>query len=398
MKGVLLFDLYWGGHHGLYLDALRRYWAAHALPGPLHVAVGHAFARYHEAATQAARDTPGVQVHLLDDVPENLGLARSDAFHGHALREMVARTGAAHAAALYWDHLQLSTALRRVGRARLSGIYFRPSFHYGSLGGPAPTPAEKRLALRKKLVLRAALANPRLDTLFCLDPFVVPIVNRMAGRDVAVFLPDPVPVPPAGTGATIFDGAETGRRRVLLFGMLDSRKGVPQVCEALAALAPDMQQKLAVAFAGPADAPDAPLIRQAIGALRDRSPVQVLWDDRFVPDAEIQQLIEGADLVLLTYQQHIGSSNVLVRAAGAGVPVLASHHGLVGAQVRGRGLGLAIDATRPDAIAEGLARWLDNPAAIPFDGAAARRFFDENTAEAYARCFWNRLYSPLSLL
>ncbi len=61
--------------------------------------------------------------------------------------------------------------------------------------------------------------------------------------------------------------------------------------------------------------------------------------DRYVSQQEEEQLFCGVDAVALAYEGHYGSSGVLVRAAAAGCPVLATDEGLVGWRVRMDGLG-----------------------------------------------------------
>lgn len=397
MPRVLLFDLYGGGHHGFYLDVLCRYWATKKLPGDLHVAISPDFATRHADTIAAVRDMPRATVHVLGDVPERASLLARDRLHGKLLAQVAVSTGATHAAALYWDHVQLSTAmaLRFDRPIKLSGIYFRPSFHYGTLDGPEPAWRDRVLAARKRLVLRAALRNPHLDTVFSLDPYSVPFVNKMAGGEVAVFLPDPVRVDSIGA-TTILDKAAPGRKKLLIFGVLDHRKGIVPVCKALALLTAAQQARLSLALAGPIPEGDAADVREALHTLQRDTNVEMLLDERFVPDNEIQQLVGQSDLVLLTYQHHIGSSNVLVRAAAACVPVLATNYGLVGAQVRRLGLGLTIDTADPNRIADAITAWLRDPATLPFDARAARAFAHANTAEATARTFWSRFYSSIS--
>jgi glycosyltransferase involved in cell wall biosynthesis len=388
---LLVFEPNVGGHRGLYLDALLHYRADERIAVPLDLVLARSFEARHPDTWAHAQRAEGVTVHTVGDAPPALSLAALDRRGGDLLGEAIARLRPRHTLAMYFDHLQLSLGSRlRFGfPTRISGVYFRPSFHYGSLGGPAPTLRERATALRKRLVLRWARRNPHLDTIFCLDPFAVPHIARMAGSGRGVFLPDPVPVARAAHAPSPLDDAPADRRTLLLFGVLDERKGVTQVCEALRLLPAADQQRLTLALTGPLD----DSLRPTVDRLQSETSVHVLVDDRFVPDAEIQQMIERSDLVLLTYQGHIGSSNVLVRAAAAGVPVLSTDYGLVGAQVRRRSLGASIDAGSPAAIAKALERWLARPDSIPFDADSARTFHAENTARAYADTILSHLLS-----
>jgi hypothetical protein len=68
----------------------------------------------------------------------------------------------------------------------------------------------------------------------------------------------------------------------------------------------------------------------------------------------------------------------------------------VGVQVRRHRLGLTIDATSADEIRSALLRWLERPATMPFDPAAARKFAAANTADAFAETIFSRLLSGQS--
>ena len=153
------------------------------------------------------------------------------------------------------------------------------------------------------------------------------------------------------------------------------------------------QRRLALVLAGRIADADR---ERVLGELRDlegRAPLQVVLDERFVPYEEIQPMVRRADLVLLTYQHHVGSSNVLVRAAMARRPVLAADYGLVGALVRARRLGQTVDAGSPEAIALALAAFLADPSAFPFSPEEARRYAEANTADAFARTILDRVIS-----
>ncbi|MDX1547794.1 MAG: glycosyltransferase [Rhodothermales bacterium] len=391
---IVLFDLYAGGHHGQYLRQLIEHWGAQQRPGRLEVVVPPSFAGPHPDVPEAAARFAGAGVSY-SPLPEPvalpydgpLGLVRTDRAHGRLLRETVRRLEPDHVVLMYADHvlLSLGLGLRLPGVATLSGIYFRPSFHYRAFDGDDAGPKERLKRIEKRTRLRLALRNPHLTHLFCLDPYVVPYAERMAGGVAAVPLPDGITLHPPGRTPEATRtrwGVEPGRRVALLFGVVDERKGVYPVIEALGRLPETAQRQVALVLAGPVPEAERARQRAAIERLRATSAVQVVQDTRFIPDEEIQDLMRAADLALVTYQRHVGSSNVLVRAADAAVPVLGSSYGLVGEHLRRRRLGLPADATDPRALADGFGRWLAGT--LPFDADAARRFAAEHTADAYA--------------
>jgi len=297
---------------------------------------------------------------------------------------------------MYFDHLQLSLAfdLRVSLPIQFGGLYFRPSFHYPDLMQKPPGWRERLPHIRKKAQLRLALSNPKFETLFCLDPYVAPCIDSLFPRTKTVWLPDGVepsgnarPAPSKRAGWRI----EYGRQVALLFGSLAARKGVFKLLEALPLLDRYVQKKVAVVFAGFITEPERDRFQRAAEEARQRTEVQLIVDDRFVDDGEVPLLMQSADVLLVTYQHHIGSSNVLVRGAEAGIPVLGSDYGLVGAHIKRRKLGLAVDATQPAAIAEGLKTFLLHPEDIPFDPDEALRFSRENSAECFAETIFAHL-------
>ena len=62
--------------------------------------------------------------------------------------------------------------------------------------------------------------------------------------------------------------------------------------------------------------------------------------NRYVSSDEEKQLFAASDVVLLPYRRHFPISAVLVRAIGAGLPVIASDEQLLGRLVREHHLGI----------------------------------------------------------
>lgn len=404
---ILLFDLYRGGHHGQYVGQLVRYWQRQGGPGRLSVAVQRSFLEAHpDVAALLAEAAPAVATVVLEagvelQEPAPLQLLRNDRAHGRLLRSVVERLRPDHAVLLYADHAQLSLAanLRLKAPTRLSGLYFRPSLHYATLVPGYHRSLRERLQhLRKRLVLRAALRNPHLHAWYSLDPYAVPAIERLAPPSVRVVaLPDGIEAPPAPEGLAAPTWLPPSpRTTALLFGALDHRKGIFHVLQAAAGLPPALQARLRVVFAGRLHPPEATRFHAALDDLRRETAVEVLLVDRFLDEAEIQPALHHADLVLLPYQQHVGSSGVLVRAAAAGRPVLGDAFGLVGEHLRRHRLGLPVDATDPAALRQGLHAFLAHPDAFPFDAEAARCFAEAHTADRFGAAFFGALTSAAS--
>ncbi len=397
MSHLLLFDPYVGGHHAEHVRHILRGWQArYGEDGGHRVTVAVAsklLADHPELSDEFGPTVRFIEIAEVGDLGGSLLAA--GLWHRRVLARIVAHLRPTHVLLLYLDHAQLALALglRFPFSVSLSGILFRPSFHYGRFETTAPPLRERITRLRKRLVLQAALRNPHLTTLFTLDPSAVPAIASFSADVEAVALPDPVDPAPRRSEAALHAvrtvyGVEEGRVVALLFGLLAERKGVFAVLDALRLLPPAAAQRLTVLFAGAVR----PEIRERLRTAADEIslPLQFLLHDTFVPDDEIQDLVRASDLVLVPYQRHVGSSGVLIRAAAAGRPALGQDYGVVGQQIAEHQLGRAVDSTRPDVLAAALEAFLDDPDA-GFDAEAARAFAERNTVAAYQRVLFDHL-------
>ncbi len=82
---------------------------------------------------------------------------------------------------------------------------------------------------------------------------------------------------------------------------------------------------------------------------------------------------------------------MLVRAAAAGKPVLASNYGLMGELVHQRSLGITVDSTQASQIAKGISLFLEGEPTEMFDRQSAAQFAGENEALCFARVVWEKL-------
>jgi glycosyltransferase involved in cell wall biosynthesis len=394
---IVLFNLYSGGHHPQHLECLAAYWEALTPDAELHVVVSdrHVLAHPDTAARIAA--TPNTELHVAR-LPDGFEESRSSTFardrlHGRLAAHYIRLLHPDHFVLMLFDHAQLSLAvdLRFPWPVAISGIYFRPSFHYGSLGGPPQTSGDRVKGVVKQLVLRAALRNPHLRTLFSLDPFAVPYIERWSTHTEAVVLPEPLEHRQPAAGSSLLDDLEPDRRRLVVFGSLDERKGIGVVLDALQALPRQAQRALTLVLGGPVIGSGRVELLARLREFAAHSDVELRLEDRFIPESDVQRLLAGCDLSLLTYQRPVGSSGVLIRAAAAGIPVLATDYGVVGEQVRRHRLGIAVDTTDANSIRVVIEAWVERPETIPFDREAAAEFARQNTAELFAETIFSRL-------
>ena len=381
-----------GGHRGEYLRWLAESWVSRGRPGSLVLAAPPALFEAEPALADLGR---GGAVELSPLLPSELW-SRGGAVHnalGADRWAPVRRLVAAHAPdrtlSMSFEHFVAALATRRPLGVPFSGLAFRP-----------PTGDERGARDRlRAVVFRRALRHPRLETLFSLDPLAAPHLQRAVPALPVHVVPDPTPPEPVVYGRSEVRaeiGVEDGRRLAVLLGGLDPRKGAFTTLQALLDLPRDTARSLCVVLWGRVE----PGVAEAFAALRTqveeriagRGGVQLVVRDDFVPTDRLQSVVAAADVVLLPYDRHVGSSGFLMRAAGAGTPVLSQAFGLMGHLVRTHGLGRTAETSSPEALAQALADATRDPLA-GFDEAAARTFADAHTPDAFSQA----LLDPLGL-
>lgn len=341
----------------------------------------------------------GVLVRALTPFEHRACTHRRPAVSGFArwwvMRRHLHRLGAARGHFLELDHLSLPLALGLgFGGRKVEGVLFRPSVHYADLGPYAPDAKERLRDRLKDLLYRWMLRNPAVDRVLSLDSYFPRHAERRYRHGAKVeVLRDPAhPLVHPGPGdAALTRSVPPSRVLLSLFGYLTARKGVLQTLDALALLSPLRRARLALVLAGRIDPAIAPDIDRRVAALRRDAPE--LWlrvEDRRLGDGELSALVLGSDAVLAPYQRFVGSSGVLLWAAAAGKPVLTQEAGLIGRLVSDHGLGLAVDTSDPQAIAEAIDHLVIAGASSFVDPIGARLFVDQCTPGAFAARVLNR--------
>ena len=303
----------------------------------------------------------------------------------HSLKGVVSQVPAGRTLLVYLDAALPALALPGQTPPGLAGLLFRPPFRIAD-----PFSGRVRLAARRAL-LRHATRGP-LQTLLTLDPAVVPLVDRR-GTDVHA-LPDPAEVStPSRAKHEVRSsyGIAEGRALAVLFGSLEERKGTHALIAALHRMTPAAAQRLAVMVAGrrPAGA-DGDRLASALKSAEVQTSVQVIFHPGFLPDPDLADLTAAADLILAPYVGHIGSSGVVVRAAAAGVPVVAQAAGQIGREVRAHALGRTVESSDAGALARVLEEALDGHDG--FDAQSAAAFAQAHTVSRFVDTLYDALF------
>jgi glycosyltransferase involved in cell wall biosynthesis len=380
---LMVFEPYKGGHRSEYVCHLLRAWQEKGYRGRLVVAVPEGLLDEQGDIANGLIEKGHVDLVTFEDLSSGGGgLAVLGKRNKRAFRFLVEEHRPKNVLATYFDHLQfgVSTGLRFDYDLCLSGILFRPTLHYKT---PAFYMNGWFREWRKRVILRLSAANRHMKVLYTLDSTAVAKLQRL-GFGKVIELPDPVgfegPVQDVSMAKKRYAVGED-RKLWTFFGLLDSRKGIVQSLQALHYLEKSELAKISVLLLGE----QAEAFREEIvlWILKAREKgVQVIVDNKRIPTEEIQGIIKASDLVMAPYQNHIGSSGVLLRAAAAGRPVLSQSYGLMGHNVRTHRLGLAVDTTNPQEIALAMRMFLNDRWA-GFDKNCATQFAMANTPEAF---------------
>ncbi|MEP0916923.1 glycosyltransferase [Leptolyngbya sp. DQ-M1] len=389
-RTFLLFDLSPRGHHPVYFKHLVKDWSQQQRPGCLHLVVSPALVKNHPDLIAFSTESTLSRIRfssITEAEYETYLRARSlvakSFIEWKLFCRYAKRLNPTQALLMYLDSLQLPLAFGERSPCPVSGIYFRPSFHYHQFSAHPLSAKEQWRQWRQKAVLARILRRSQFKTLFCLDRFAVPEIQQLTQKPILP-LADPVEVPACQPAEV-----EALRRKLqilpdrhlfLLFGELSGRKGVYQVLQALKQLPIETQSQLCLVLAGSVNERD-PEIRTEIEQLKQITQAQIVLCDRYIKGAEVQQFFELADTVLALYQKHVGMSSILVHAAAAHKPVLSTNYGLMGAMTQQNQLGQTVDSENPAAIAKALQAAISQPIFCKL--SKMNQVVDENRADQF---------------
>lgn len=404
-RNIMLFDLSINGHHPAYIRHLICYWGENKLPGYLNIVVSPQFIQHHSDVVALANSYSKSNINFVAIAPDAEAAlkSRKSGFNRNIrafqewnlLCEYANSLKANQCLIMYFDTCQLPLAFGKKPPCLVSGIYFRPTFHYSSFAQFIFSWQDRLQQWREKLLLSRVLQHPQLQTLLCLDPFFVKYIDQFNNSIKVAELPDPVSLTTVSKAQVIslkerLD-IDPERQVFLLFGALTGRKGIYQLLEAVAMLPPELSEKFCLVLAGQANSQEQDKINLHIAAINQTTRVQIITHYEFISEAEVQTYFQLADVVLAPYQRHVGMSGILLLAAAAQKPVLSSDYGLMGEVVRRYNLGLTVDSTIPTELAKGLAQFLLESPADLGDRIKMKSFAEQNSTEQFAKTIFERL-------
>lgn len=407
---IMMFDLATGGHHPNYIRHFINYWCEKKLPVDLDVVVSPKFIDEHYDVVKIPIEYNKSQIRFLSITTEEYSDLISHSFflqrifgEWNLYCKYAKELKAEHCLLMYLDTLQLPIVLGKISPCKFSGIYFRPTFHYSDFDNYKPSWKDIFRQWRQKLLLSKVLNNSQFKCLFSLDPLAIKYIEKLHTSSKIIHLPDPViqyefePYKIEQLRQKL--GIDTDKKIFLLFGRLTNRKGIYQLLEALRLLPSKVCQKLCFLLVGYIPSTDKKLIQEQIKIISQSLPIQIIICNEFIAEEEVHLYFELADVILAPYQKHVGMSGILLLAAAAKKPVLASNYGLMGQLVRQKRLGITVDSTSPQAIADGIINFINDKQhqAIFFDLKMIDKFVEENLVENFSNTLFKHISAQINI-
>ncbi len=389
MKKIIIFDSTTDGHHSDYLSHPIRYWREKEAPeNQLIVVTSETFRPVFDQLTTGTSNIifDPIPAETLKNILASNAIKRSFQ-EWDCVLSFIGKHQATHTLLMYFDLFQLGIAWGKKSPASVSGIYFRPDFHY-----PQLSIQSKINSFRKKFFLQQVLGKKEFKNLFCLDQSAVPYISGLKPQSNIVPLPDPVAQHPQTPDQVRQLGLQLGiepfRQVFLMFGHLDERKGIEPLLSAVSRLEPQQQQKTCLIFAGK---PVNDAYRQHLHTLIDQVPeaVQIITVFEKIAEEQIQTYFDLSDYILALYQHHVGMASVVVRAAISRKPVLATDFGYLKDVVLQEKLGAVTDSASPEAIAALMNEALETGISYSLDQQEI--FARNNSVEAFTEVLFERL-------
>ncbi len=227
------------------------------------------------------------------------------------------------------------------GKVRWVGVCMRPSFHFKKMSVVAPS---SPLSFFKKWLFERVLRLPSVKYLFTIDQTLSLYYQQypVADSSKLAYLPDPADAPIAHTkqAARASLGIPETATVILVYGALDSRKGIRNLVEGM--LHKDAPQDLHLLVVGEQSEEIEQLLCSDLVAplKRELRLHQVIG---FVSDEQERLAFSASDIAWLGYLGHYTMSGVLVKAVQYGLVVLGANQGLIGWYIKQENLGVAID-------------------------------------------------------
>ena len=395
-ESIMLFDMDVEGHHATYIRHVVLYWIQESKGTDLLIIVTPRFIDLHKELVNLSTEQSQGKVKFISISKEetaNLERNRKRSILRRAFNEWeifcnyAKSLNVKHGLLMYFDYFQIPLIFGKISPCPVSGIYFRPTLHYDHLFPSKSNFKEKLKNLIKKKFLKLTLNQSQFNILFCLDQFSIDYIRRLNTKADVKYLPDPINIHKVDLQRVNILReklkVENDRHIFLLFGSLDKRKGIYKVLEAIQHLDLQIAKHACLLFVGKLHDSDRESFKNMAAEISKVSPIQIIVNDKFIPDEDVGLYFDISHTVLIPYQNHVGMSGIVLHAASSGKRVLASNYGLLGKLVETYNLGKTIDSSSSICIAKGIQEFIEIDNFYSSNIDLRGKFVSEHSTESF---------------
>ena len=375
---ILLFDTITDGHHPDYLIHVIGFYSGKK-DVELYVSTGESFKSQFDAR-QKAEDNPwGDNVTFLPIPTNKLNSIHSKPIYlrsiieWNLLVETAKEINASQVLLMYFDYYQLGIWIGKKAPCPVSAIYFRPNFAENDNGIYPQI---------KKWMLSKVLKSGQIQDLFCLVHALVPYMKGQKTQTQIIPICDPIKqFEISKSEIAEFKNkfkVPKDKQIFLNFGYLDDRKGMEVFIDACATLPIEALAKICLLLAGPVPEYYEKIIEAKLAQVPE---LEVIRCYGYLPAREVQICFEISDVVLILYQDFLNMSSVLIRAAMANKPNLATQTGMIGELVSKHNVGITVDATSVSEVGNELKAIIKN--GISYSEDSLKQLAEENSLNSF---------------
>lgn len=383
----LIFDINITGHHSEYIGHLVNFLFEKKMCEKMYFFVVHPqFSEKFPVIFNKAKQAKNI-------VWEQIDQKEFDSVNGNSIQTSLAsyrilqryaqKFEVDHVCALDFHTIKYGIIFHRTPYT-ISGILF-VQFHRLS----RTTFNEKWTYLKRYTLTKLTVNNRKLIRIFVLnDQKTVEFMNAEFKTDIFKVLPDPIPryKPLENFDIHKTYGIYRSRRIFLHIGSLGDRKGTLETVKAAQFVPETQHQRVTILLVGKASAEsERKAITRAMEKQRKKTGVQIVWDERFVPNSMMKSLFNQCYAVLLPYKNAEYSSGILGHAAEAHKMVIATGKGLLKEIILKNGLGILIDAPSAIEISKGISKALAGEHKLKVPGT----FVKNHSPKVFARTVLN---------
>lgn len=285
-----------------------------------------------------------------------------------------------------YQSIILSGGLKRI---KISGILYQPYIHV-DVSNRFVVSKELLRKLRKKLQLYiVSLFHKESKSFFILnDELGVAKMNKTFSNFNINFryLPDPTL---SKNIISEFNPREyynisTQNIVLLIFGVINDKKNILNILDALKELKSQSSRQLSLIVAGKFSKNQSHLRNKIDDFAKNHSEIQVIIRDEFIDESIRNSLFSHSDIILMPYVNFYSSSGILGHSVLHSKPVVASNLGLIARLVKEYSLGFLVDPFDSSSICEGIKSIIYNPDFRNFKSKGRDRFLSKHSVNNFA--------------